>query len=71
MLPHPARQPEYIIIIGGFKNAASSLIEGKCEGAILRETYYENNAGEDFRNITRIIKWSASLSNQGITVSKK
>lgn len=71
MFPHPARQPDYVIIKGGFADIAEALEEDKCEGAILRAKYYDKKASKEFRKITRVVKRSKGFTNQGITVSSR
>jgi len=72
MFPMPARQPEYRIITrGGFKEVANALQRGECTAAILRSSYYYKSASNDFRDQTRVIHRSTSMTNQGITLSKR
>ena len=71
MYPYPARQPEYKLIKGGFKEISQAFEANKCEGAILRSSYYFKKADRYFRDSTRIIKRSKGLTNQGITVSRR
>lgn len=71
MFPHPARQPDYVIINGGFADVAEALELDKCHGAILREKYYNKKASKDFRKSTRVVMRSKGFTNQGITVSSR
>lgn len=71
MFPYPARQPEYHLIKGGFKEIGKAFSDGKCEGAILRSSYYFKKTDRLFRESTRIIKRSKGLTNQGITISRR
>lgn len=72
MFPHPARQPEYRMILhGGFKEVANALRRGECNAAILRSSFYYKKADKDFRDQTRVIQRSTAMTNQGITLSKR
>jgi len=71
MFPHPARQPEYRLIKGGFKEISKAFIAGECEGAILRSSYYYKKTDPLFRETTRVLKTSKPLTNQGITISRR
>ncbi|WP_455376010.1 phosphate/phosphite/phosphonate ABC transporter substrate-binding protein [Kaarinaea lacus] len=71
MFPYPARQPEYLLIKGGFKEIRDAFTQGKCDGAILRSSYYFKKADQIFRDTTRVIKRSKGLTNQGITISRR
>lgn len=71
MFPHPARQPKYRLVAGGFKDVANAMGQGECDAAILRSSFYFNKTDPVFRNITKILKRSKGLTNQGITVSRR
>lgn len=71
MFPYPARQPEYLLIQGGFKEISQAFLLEKCDAAILRSSYYFKKADQQFRDTTRVIKRSKGLTNQGITVSRR
>lgn len=71
MFPHPARQPDYVIIKGGFPDVAEALEQDRCDGAILRAKYYDKKASKEFRKSTRVVKRSKGYTNQGITVSSR
>ena len=71
MYPHPARQPDYYLIDGGFDEVARRFEQHKCDGAILRSVYYFKIAPPQFRESTRIIQRSKGLTNQGITISRR
>lgn len=71
MFPYPARQPEYRLIKGGFHEISNAFTAGECDAAILRSSYYFKKAGQLFREITRVIKRSKGLTNQGITISRR
>jgi ABC-type phosphate/phosphonate transport system substrate-binding protein len=71
MFPYPARQPEYLLINGGFKEISQAFMQEKCDGAILRSSYYFKKADTLFRETTRVIKRSKGITNQGITVSRR
>ena len=71
MFPHPARQPEYRLIKGGFKEISHAFIAGDCDGAILRSSFYFKKTEPAFRDFTRVIKRSKGLTNQGITISRR
>ena len=71
MFPHPARQPEYRLIKGGFKEISNAFIAGECEGAILRSSFYYKKTDPLFREATRVLKTSKPLTNQGITISRR
>ena len=71
MFPHPARQPKYLFINGGFKEVAQAFEKGKCHAAILRSAYYFKKAPQTLRDKTRVITSSPGLTNQGITLSSR
>lgn len=71
MFPYPARQPEYQLIKGGFREISHSFSAGECDGAILRSSYYYKKTDQLFRDTTRVIKRSKGLTNQGITISRR
>ena len=71
MFPHPARQPEYRLVKGGFKEVAESFEAGKCDAAILRSSFYYKKTEPLFLDTTKVIKRSKKLTNQGITVSRR
>ena len=71
MFPQPARQPEYNMVKGGFKNVAAALDRGECDAAILRDSFYFNKTDPAFRQTTKVLQHSKELTNQGITVSQR
>ena len=71
MFPYPARQPEYRLIKGGFREISNAFTHGKCDGAILRSSFYYKKADQLFRDATRVVKRSPGLTNQGITISRR
>lgn len=71
MFPYPARQPEYRLIKGGFREISKAFTHGECDGAILRSSYYFKKSDRLFRDATRVIKRSKGLTNQGITISRR
>lgn len=71
MFPYPARQPEYRLITGGFREISKAFTAGECDGAILRSSYYFKKADQLFRETTRVLKRSKGLTNQGITISRR
>lgn len=71
MYPYPARQPDYKLIKGGFREVSRALAANNCDAAILRASYYYKKVGQLFRDNTRVIKRSKGLTNQGITVSRR
>lgn len=71
MYPHPARQPDYVLVNGGFKVVAESLTQNKCDAAILRNRFYESKTSNEFKSNTRIVNKSLGLTNQGITLSSR
>ena len=71
MFPHPARQPEYFFVNGGFAEVAQRFFKKECSAAILRNSYYYKKASDEFRALTRVIKRSKGLTNQGITLSPR
>lgn len=71
MFPHPARQPKYRLVKGGFKQVMLAFEAGLCKAAILRSSFYYKKTEPLFRDITRVIRHSKGLTNQGITVSRR
>jgi len=71
MFPYPARQPEYRLIKGGFREVSNAFTHGDCDGAILRSSFYYKKADQLFRDATRVVKRSEGLTNQGITISRR
>lgn len=72
MFPNPARQPEMSIIRqGGFREITRAFEEGKCRAAIYRKSFYQAHLPEQTKRSLRVIRESAPLLNQGITVSRR
>jgi len=71
MFPNPARQPEYRMVKGGFKEIAIALKKGVCDAAIFRSNYYRQKTSPAFRSKTRVIRRSEEMINQGITASHR
>ncbi|MFV2055848.1 MAG: phosphate/phosphite/phosphonate ABC transporter substrate-binding protein [Thiohalomonadales bacterium] len=71
MFPNPARQPEYHLVSGGFKEIALAMKNNECDAAIFRTSYYQKKTSPMFRSQTRVIQHSEAMINQGITVSQR
>ena len=71
MFPNPILQPDFVPVTGGFKDVAIAFNAGKCEGAVLRSSFYHHILSSKFRSKIKVIKESQSFSNQGITLSKR
>ncbi len=71
MYPNPVRQPDFVILKGGFGNVAKQFQAGKCRGAILRKAFYANKLTPADRSKMRVIQESTALTNQGITTSAR
>jgi len=71
MFPNPARQPDFHLVKGGFKDVAAAMKKQECDAAIFRSNYYNFKASSAFRGQTRVIRRSEEMSNQGITVSHR
>ena len=71
MFPNPAQQPDVLLIRqGGFREIAAAFDKGQCRAAIYRKAFYEKLAREEGHGL-RVIRESAPLLNQGITVSRR
>lgn len=71
MYPNPVVQPDFLMVTGGVPQVADKLLKGECQGAILRSSYYNKKLSQSDRAKTRVLKESAPIINQGITVSKR
>lgn len=71
MYPNPMRQPEFVLLKGGFKNIGQQLGNGKCKAGILRTSFYKKKLPEEIRKQLRVLETSEPLTNQGITVSDR
>lgn len=71
MYPNPVLQPEFRQVSGGFKQVTKELLAGKCRGAILRSSFFYKKLPDNERDSILVIKESAPIINQGITVSTR
>ncbi len=65
---NPIQQPSIISTRGGFKNVFAAFEQGRCEAAVLRSTFYDNNVPNDQKQGVKIIFKSKPVPNQAITV---
>ena len=70
-LNDPVREPIIHGVKGGMKNIYKSLIEGKCQGAIVRTDFFDKKLSDDQRKAVKILYTSPKLPGQVITVSDK
>jgi ABC-type phosphate/phosphonate transport system substrate-binding protein len=71
MFPEPARQPEFVVVRGGFGQVAKAIEQGQCVAGILRDNVYNLRLDAALRERLTVIKTSAPLTNQAITVSAR
>ena len=71
MFPNPIIQPEFQPITGGARQVADKVLNGECRGAILRSSFYYKKLPVEERNRMKVIRESAPIINQGITVSSR
>lgn len=71
MFPNPVQQPKFVTNKGGFKNLMVNFLSGKCDAAILRDTYFKNKVDKNIREGLKVIARSKTMTNQGITISKR
>ena len=71
MFPNPVLQPEFRQVSGGFKQVTKKLLAGECRGAILRSSFFYKKLPDNERDSILVIKESAPIINQGITVSTR
>lgn len=71
MFPNPVLQPEFRQVSGGFKQVTKKLLAGECRGAILRSSFFYKKLPDNERASILVIKESAPIINQGITVSTR
>lgn len=71
MFPNPTQQPEFVNIKGGMKAIHQALVDGKCEGAIVRKGFYAKGLDVASRAGLKVLQESSALTNQGITVSSR
>jgi len=70
-LAGPAREPIVKGIKGGLKAVVKSFIADECEGAVVPAGFYNKKLSEAQRSQLKILKKSAPLPNQAITVGKR
>lgn len=66
----PVASPDVIVTEGGFDGILKGFEAGKCDGMILRDSYY-NNLAEAKRNKLKVLYTSATFANQLITASPR
>lgn len=71
MFPNQVRQPRFVTNKGGFKELMINFQSGKCDAAILRDTYFKNKVSKDIRQGLKIVARSKTMTNQGITISNR
>ncbi len=71
MFPNQVRQPRFVTNKGGFKEMMIKFKAGKCEAAILRDTYFKNKVNENTRQGLKVLAKSKAMTNQGITISRR
>lgn len=71
MYPNPSQQPNFVNIKGGMKAIHQALKAGKCEGAIMRKSYYSKGLDVGSRASLKVLDESTALTNQGITVGSR
>lgn len=71
MFPNPARQPKYLLIEGGFKEAAMAFLRGDCRAVVVRAAFYRKTKNQELRDRTKVLSQSVALTNQGITSSSR
>ena len=71
MYPNQVRQPKFVMLKGGFKNVAKGFQSGKCDAALLRESFFKHGLDDKSRRSLKVLEASKQLTNQGITISKR
>lgn len=71
LYPNQMRQPRFVSSKGGMKGLVANFKAGKCDAAMLRDSYFENKLGQQTRMGLKVIAKSKALTNQGITISKR
>lgn len=71
MFPNPVIQPDFRQVSGGFNQVTKKLLAGECRGAILRSSFFYKKLPDEQREFIRVLKESAPIINQGITVSAR
>ena len=71
MFPNPVLQPTFKQVSGGSNQVADKLMTGECRGAILRSSFFYQKIPDKERKNIRVLKKSAPIINQGITVSTR
>jgi len=67
----PAREPILEAAKGGMKSVFQGLIDGHCEAAMLRASFYHKKLNDQQRAQVKIIYTSGEMPNQVITVSDR
>lgn len=70
-LNDPVREPIIQSIKGGMGKIVDALIDGKCEGAVIRSNYYKKKLTDEQRAKIKIIYTSPEFPNQVLTVSDR
>ncbi|MCW8955786.1 MAG: phosphate/phosphite/phosphonate ABC transporter substrate-binding protein [Gammaproteobacteria bacterium] len=70
-LNDPVREPVIESVKGGMGKIFNGLIEGKCEGAVIRSNYFKKKLTNEEHAKVKIIYTSPELPNQVITVSDR
>lgn len=70
-LNDPVREPIILSIKGGMGKIFKALLDGKCEGAVVRDTYYKKILSDEERANVKIIYKSPAFPNQVITASDR
>ena len=67
----PAREPVLEAAKGDMKTVYEDLMNGQCEAAMLRSSFYDKKLDEQHRSQLKIIYTSPELPNQVVTVSDR
>ncbi|MCI0504922.1 MAG: phosphate/phosphite/phosphonate ABC transporter substrate-binding protein [Gammaproteobacteria bacterium] len=70
LLANPVYQPRLYEVKGGFAKVFEALKEGKCDAAVLRDSFYYNMDPREKQNLT-VVTASKPFPNQTITVGQR
>lgn len=70
-LNDPVREPIINSVKGGMGKIFKALLDGECEGAVVRSTLYDKNLTAEERAKVRVIYKSPAFPNQVVTVSDR
>ena len=71
MYPNQMSQPVFKFVKGGMGKVTKTMLAGKCDGAILRKSFFNNKLSADQRASLIVLETSKPYVNQGVTLNAR